>query len=460
MAEKFEYTREWTDAGAFPRLGFTKSWENPEDYPTIETDETQVRKDMQSLHDEVKDYINTKLIPAILADDATEEARASAEAARETAEQARASAEVERASAEQARVESENGRVSAEAARVTAEQERAAAEQARADENTGIVAQATAQADAAEAAKKSAESAATSALSYKSAAYSSAVLAGQERGAAEQAKINAEAAHGKAEAAKDAASASETAAKASETAAAASAEAAAASAARAEEVVGGDYATKTDLSAHTGNADIHVTAAEKAAWNESDVFIANYGTTTAAEIYEAFNAGKSVFAKYEQFGLNFFAPLQTSAASAAQFCYVDATNEYRITTLFVGTSGWIRNTDIAKPNLHASTHASDGKDPITPASIGAAPAPKSVSVTLAAASWDSTAKTQTVTVTGVSATETAQLITPVPALASQAAYYDAGIKCTGQAANSLTFTADTVPTSNLTVYVTIQEVSA
>ena len=58
MAEKFEYTREWTDAEAFPHLGFTKSWENPEDYPTIELDEMQVRKDMQSLHDEVKNYIN------------------------------------------------------------------------------------------------------------------------------------------------------------------------------------------------------------------------------------------------------------------------------------------------------------------------------------------------------------------------------------------------------------------
>ena len=90
---------------------------------------------------------------------------------------------------------------------------------------------------------------------------------------------------------------------------------------------------------------------------------------------------------------------------------------------------------------------------------GKADAPKSVSVTLAAASWDSTAKTQTVTVTGVSATETAQMITPTPALASQTAYYDAGILCTGQAANSLTFTADTIPTADLTVYVVIQEVT-
>ena len=85
--------------------------------------------------------------------------------------------------------------------------------------------------------------------------------------------------------------------------------------------------------------------------------------------------------------------------------------------------------------------------------------PKCVTVTLSSSGWDSTAKTQTVTVTGVSATETAQMITPTPALASQTAYYDAGILCTGQAANSLTFTANTIPTADLTVYVVIQEVT-
>ena len=95
----------------------------------------------------------------------------------------------------------------------------------------------------------------------------------------------------------------------------------------------------------------------------------------------------------------------------------------------------------------------------TPSDIGAASPAKFVTVTLAAASWDSTAKTQTVTVTGVKASETAQMITPTPALASQTAYYDAGILCTGQAADSLTFTADTIPTADLTVYVVIQEVT-
>ena len=81
-------------------------------------------------------------------------------------------------------------------------------------------------------------------------------------------------------------------------------------------------------------------------------------------------------------------------------------------------------------------------------------APTSVLVNLRLSRWSS--NTQTVTVSGVSATETAQLITPTPAIASQSAYYEAGIMCTGQAANSLTFTCQTVPTRNLTVYVVIQ----
>lgn len=86
--------------------------------------------------------------------------------------------------------------------------------------------------------------------------------------------------------------------------------------------------------------------------------------------------------------------------------------------------------------------------------------PKCVTVTLSFSGWDSTAKTQTAAVSGVLTDETKQLITPTPAIASQTAYYNAGIRCTGQSANSLTFTAKTIPTADLTVYVTIQEVGA
>ena len=109
---------------------------------------------------------------------------------------------------------------------------------------------------------------------------------------------------------------------------------------------------------------------------------------------------------------------------------------------------------------HASQHATDGSDPITPASIGAASKPSTIKVTLSASGWDSTAKTQTVAASGVLADETVQLIQPTPALASQTAYYESGILCTGQAADSLTFTCKTVPTADLTMYIVIQEVGA
>ena len=95
---------------------------------------------------------------------------------------------------------------------------------------------------------------------------------------------------------------------------------------------------------------------------------------------------------------------------------------------------------------------------LTAADVNAASPPTSTTVTLTTSGWSS--NTQTVTVSGVSADETAQLIMPVPALASQTAYYEAGILVTGQAANSLTFTCQTVPTADLTVYVVMQEVGA
>lgn len=86
--------------------------------------------------------------------------------------------------------------------------------------------------------------------------------------------------------------------------------------------------------------------------------------------------------------------------------------------------------------------------------------PKRVSVTLTASGWNSSAKTQTVTVNGVSADESAQVIQPIPAIASQSAYNAAGILATGQAADSVTFTATTIPKADLSVYIVITEVTA
>lgn len=73
-------------------------------------------------------------------------------------------------------------------------------------------------------------------------------------------------------------------------------------------------------------------------------------------------------------------------------------------------------------------------------------------VTLTVAGWSATAKTNTVTVTGLGASDTV-VVSPAPA--SWADYASAGVRCTAQAAGSLTFTCNAIPTAALTVQVLI-----
>ena len=118
----------------------------------------------------------------------------------------------------------------------------------------------------------------------------------------------------------------------------------------------------------------------------------------------------------------------------------------------------------AAKQIHASQHASEGSDPITPAMIGAYTQEecnqkfgiKLVTGALSMTGWSS--KSQTIAVQGILADETKQKITVAPASASRAVYTDCLVQCTAQAADSLTFTCDEVPGSNLTVYITIEEV--
>lgn len=85
--------------------------------------------------------------------------------------------------------------------------------------------------------------------------------------------------------------------------------------------------------------------------------------------------------------------------------------------------------------------------------------PSACKVTLSASGWDSTAKTQSATVSGVLEDESKQLIMPMPAGTSMSAYNEAGIQMTAQAANTVTFTADTVPTADVEVWVVVQNVN-
>ena len=75
-----------------------------------------------------------------------------------------------------------------------------------------------------------------------------------------------------------------------------------------------------------------------------------------------------------------------------------------------------------------------------------------VSVTLRASGWDADAKTQTVSVAGVTATANC-IITAAPD--SYMAYAKAGVRCTAQGAGTLTFACETVPTADVAANVLI-----
>ena len=104
-----------------------------------------------------------------------------------------------------------------------------------------------------------------------------------------------------------------------------------------------------------------------------------------------------------------------------------------------------------------AAYASDVVDRLVGA--GLAKAPVACKVTLSASGWDSTAKTQSATVSGVLEDEIKQLIMPMPAGTSMSAYNEAGIQMTAQGDNSVTFTADTVPKADVEVWVVVQSVN-
>lgn len=63
-------------------LTFTKDWTNPEDFPVVVNDAVQARKNIQLLHDEVKQYLNETIVPSLRTSGTTaENAKKAAEAA-------------------------------------------------------------------------------------------------------------------------------------------------------------------------------------------------------------------------------------------------------------------------------------------------------------------------------------------------------------------------------------------
>lgn len=91
------------------------------------------------------------------------------------------------------------------------------------------------------------------------------------------------------------------------------------------------YVNNEVFSSHTDDAIVHITSDERAKWNEKDVFVAIYGTTTSAEIEEAYQAGKTILCQNEKKiahmavrisdnAVNFVFTSPTSAANQVYTC--------------------------------------------------------------------------------------------------------------------------------------------
>ena len=185
---------------------------------------------------------------------------------------------------------------------------------------------------------------------------------------------------------------------------------------------------------------------------------------TNAEIYQAYQNGYAVFAKID--GILSIPLFQVYSVSDEYYAAIFSSYNLvgMITIMFsidgqiVVQSQGIDSSDISFTPGTTGLTSDNVQDAIEEVNAKIPAKPQSVTVTLPASGWSS--NTQTVTVQGVLADESAQLIQPMPAMVSQTAYYEAGILCTGQAANQLTFTCQNVPTEDLTVYVVIQGVTA
>ena len=202
-------------------------------------------------------------------------------------------------------------------------------------------------------------------------------------------------------------------------------------------------ADKTSLGKHasthaTGGSDPITPASIGAkAADESDIFIATYGATTNAEIEAALDAGKAVFLHVNG---NFAAVPFTRKAGNHIHIFTVTTGNVQAAQYKCQSNNW----SSAQLSTHASTHATGGSDPITPASIGAAPISTTTEVTLSAASWsgNSAPYTYTLTVNGVTDTSTQEIVFATSINLEQlTAGQNANIQDGGQSANTIVLKA-------------------
>lgn len=439
-----------------------------------------------------------------------EKARADAETARVSAEQERATAENKRTAAETARQNAETGRTDAETKRVSAESARATVEGKRADAET---ARATA-----ETKRVSAESARASAESTRQTNENARVSAEKSRASAETARQTAENARNVWETysaskayvpgnkvsfngSSYVCTANTTGHAPTDTAYWLLIAQKGTDGKGAGDMVASVYDPKSKKQDVFAYADTKASAAQSAATAYTDNKIAAIPTPDVSGQISAHNSATDAHAdKFAEYlplsGGEMWGPIEapTRTGLALVSANGDMSNNNGSFLAMVDNMTLVEVAEAASKNktqisanaseVHLAAYSSDGgcelsikRDGVTLGgdagitsdqhlttkkyvddTVGSV-TPSACKVTLTASGWDSPAKTQSATVSGVLEDESKQLIMPMPAGTSMSAYNEAGIQMTAQAANTVTFTADTVPTADVEVWVVVQSVN-
>lgn len=443
----------------------------------------------------------------------SENIRATSEAERVQAEQNRVSAEQSRTSAEAAREAAEKARAdetSGIVARATAQANAAAAAQSAAGTaESGAKDSATAAAQSAQMAQGAASTAANAASSASQSATTASGSASQAQASAAAAAQSAASVDGINKTAQSWAVGGTNTRPGEDT------DNAKYWAKQAEAVVGGDFATKNEaqgyVTEHNQSSDAHsdirtalnnkeasgTTAAAVAAHNEdtsahADIrkalskagkpfiiegTLAEDGTTisvdkTRAEIKAAVQANLDVIMHMpvpdttSMYELPLLYHGTDDSSDTYVFCGVVMST---MTVVFIscsdaGTSGEFEQENLLRvgattPSAPGTASAGTSTDAARADHVHPSERPKAAQVTLTAAGWNASTKKQTVTVSGVLADTSKQVIWV--AFASETAldaYMDAGIVPVAQGANTVTFRADKVPTADISVTVLMQGV--
>lgn len=116
----------------------------------------------------------------------------------------------------------------------------------------------------------------------------------------------------------------------------------------------------------TAGHNITITGNTIAATDE--IFIATYGTTTNADIYAAYTAGKSVLVKETYGGNPYIGTLYCCTANAAYFSYADAENE-EIANLICAYDIWSRSNTGYSALPIATSVTPNGQNPVRSSGI-------------------------------------------------------------------------------------------